>query len=607
MIDMLLTKIKQYCQRPLKFPQTIPTIWVILWLSAISIAIIYVMKEVPLYYSDTRNYWDKFNYNGSLLMEDFVAWLKYIIKNIYHEDYNDTSVLPLLPFYYLFGGNRISYITAMVTMYLMPVAVLITWFSKKLLQAYTQIKDTILLENFVRLTVVSYLSFWMVILRGYSDLVGLLPLLGLYYFYFSHDFTVQLSWCQCLKGSLLVWLPFLLRRWYAYTLVSFFVTVGLMEMGRILLYYRQSYREKLWALAYNLLRLGLLALLYAVLVQGGLVLTILHNNYSELYVAYLVSRPFEIGYLVTRYGLLQALMAFYGIYYASVINHKALPFMLFCLLNLIIYLNCFLMTQNTWIHHNLPIALWMFGLSLLGFYWLSSLMKRYISQFIFLTCMALLWLIGTIYTMFFWFSAGSALLRPLFLFSSFTPASYGIAVTFEQLTHDLIQLLQQDPNATFTFFGHDGLFSTSGIAAAENDLLNQRVIQSPFLDLQIRYRGKYLVSLAEAFKADYAIVSQQATFGLHPQHQQVLRLLTEFMMSGTGPGKAYIKMPQYVYTEPSYVLGSEFKVFSQNCYYILKRVRKVSQEELQELYDALSKFYPDLPPFDYSVIEQSDH
>ncbi len=159
----------------------------------------YTSTENDIYSFDFLAYWKMYSDYSSLLFSDPLLYLSKTYKEVYSQDYNPLASSIIAPVYYVFGGSRFVYISAVAICYLIPVSYLV----------YLIVKDAIKLNNPITFAIcllvsVSFVGYWKPILRGYPDIVSMIPLLYCIYYTQRHSLSFKID----IKRALLVGLLF---------------------------------------------------------------------------------------------------------------------------------------------------------------------------------------------------------------------------------------------------------------------------------------------------------------------------------------------------------------------------------------------------------------
>ena len=147
---------------------------------------------------------------------------RHLITSIRHDDYNLLPILPLMPFHFLFGGGRLPYILAIANLYAFPTILLFFFLFKTTFSPSSRKQS--FLPYLSSLTLSLLPQFWVPVLRGFPDVIGVLIITVVLLFYFRHPIEEQ-TFINLLPVSLLLVLMILMRRWYAFWVVSFFMAL----------------------------------------------------------------------------------------------------------------------------------------------------------------------------------------------------------------------------------------------------------------------------------------------------------------------------------------------------------------------------------------------
>ena len=100
------------------------TSWILFAVLAVlaNFLLIYFMRhEKTIYFWDQQLYWNKFEIVADLLKDHFGSAFSKLHSSITQEDYNDLAAWPLAPVALVFGSGRISYLLAILNIFMLPV------------------------------------------------------------------------------------------------------------------------------------------------------------------------------------------------------------------------------------------------------------------------------------------------------------------------------------------------------------------------------------------------------------------------------------------------------------------------------------------------------
>ena len=307
------------------------------------VAVWYVSQESQIYYWDYANYHRKLHHLVALLDSSGpISLSKSLLSDIRSSDYNPIPVLPLLPIALAFSTSRIVYITSGVILALVPVCLLAAATAQRAWSADTGLRTY---TAFLLIPVICPF-LWIPVLRGYPDLVALLLLAILTRIgQLSRNFTNLSTGSVAAVGGL-VWLIFLCRRHFAYSLIIFLLAHALQALS--------SHRLSLVVRRFAIISLASSSL--ALLAQPILVGRILQTNYSSLYAAYDLGFAGNLHALFSITGFIWPLYCLFGVLYAIHLRRSQVLF--YASIAVVSYL-FFQLTQKPGPHHLLPSILWL--------------------------------------------------------------------------------------------------------------------------------------------------------------------------------------------------------------------------------------------------------
>ncbi|WP_156470123.1 hypothetical protein [Acetobacter cerevisiae] len=182
----------------------------------------YIQHEDPAYLWDWGGYFNMYQNFGNMIRHK-EPWFSTLLTSIRNDDYNLFPISFLAPFSLVFQSSRFGYVCGISLCYLIPTA-FISAFSLLSMMSYDKkhfrfpVTGTSFLCVFAFF--LTFYPFWAPTLRGLPDIAGLIPLgLATLLLMRSHFLTTA-SWKTLVAFSVLVWLPFALRRWYAFSILA---------------------------------------------------------------------------------------------------------------------------------------------------------------------------------------------------------------------------------------------------------------------------------------------------------------------------------------------------------------------------------------------------
>ncbi|WP_137934258.1 hypothetical protein [Mesorhizobium comanense] len=536
-----------------------PAIYIASTLLGVLLAMLYVNLEDPVYYWDFAGYFDRFNEQGALLSNSPAEWLNLLHTSIATEDYSPAILVPLLPFYLIFGGSRFSYIAATVTVYLVPTAFFIARLSYREAASETASPRAWL---FVWIAAFFYTPFWAPSLRGLPDIAGCMAIVAATYFLWKSKFLTLDPVMSGICGGAYLWLAFMLRRWYAYAVIGLVISAACFCL-------LQAVRERSFSSLGKAVLGGTCAMLVviaaAVTFQQPLMLKIMHTSYADLYGGYRTAFVSQVGEVGSRLSYVNWLLIVIGLCVSLMRRNW---FALFCAVASVLTFLLFTRTQNPERHHSLPMFLWLFPAYAQAIVVMVSMPgRRSRWSSIAVTAAAVLAFWGT------FFPGGHRLLSPVsFVFARETtlPLRLDNLPEYKRLIDDLAGRMR--PEDRFSVFASSPVMSDALLYEMNKDIL-------PFINwtCQVDSRDRFR---PETLKSKYIVATDPPVVHLQAGAQLCITIPDRHLIQGEGFGAAYKRVATYQLSEG--VTG-----------YLYEQVRPVSRAEIDALYGEFRTKYPD--------------
>ncbi|MCO5164385.1 MAG: hypothetical protein M9939_25165 [Mesorhizobium sp.] len=520
----------------------------------------YVALEDPVYPYDYGAYWGRFQRYGALIAAD-PTWWKAALSEIYHNDYNPAPVVPLFPFYQMFGGGRTTYIAAVALMYLLPTAAIAasisSWSDKR-----TDL--TVWVAAFV--LAITYLPFWSPTLLGMVDIVGLVFLGISTVVLFRSDFLRKSALLHAVALGVLLWAPFLLRRWYAFSVVSFFFIAFVVGILARWFGGERDWREYARFTAWLALS-GVILLGFVAIFQGGLAQRILETSYRDAYAAYQKSATTHLLMVVNRCGWYVVSLVAVG--FTVSIWRKDFRIIFAVSTGLLTFV-LFASTQGLADHHFLPIAFMLFPAYFTGAYTVSSLLTV-IPSYIRLVPICLI-AVGI-----FVFAVTPGM--PISGYTSFfVPKQLARPRTLENYAEykRLIDYLKTHASKNDVAVFASSFVLSDQILIAVDSEMREIVTKTPHIASQ----GLFNIDMV---KANYAIVPLPLQTMLAPGTQRNITIPAQMLLDRNGFGAAYEQI------DATYLLAGGVRA------YVFKQIRPVTAAEIRSLVDLILAAYIEYP------------
>ncbi len=276
----------------------------------------YVRRERFIYFWDFSHYQQRFSrFADTLTAVGPVNAAHALVTSVRWQDYNDLPIAPLAPVALAFGSGRLAYVLSVTLVWALPTVLVVALLARSLARgsAASDGADGVgagrILSWLLPVAVVALCpQFWLPVLRGYPDVAGLGVLAAAFLLYLRNPLEQQRIWRLVVLGCLLGG-AVLLRRWYAYAVVGFFVAAVAREAMLLWNHWR---RERAGAVvrarqvAARLAVVGVIAVAFVFAAAGPQAVKMATTNYSVIYSGYQLSQgAFEkLRTLVDYFGAL---------------------------------------------------------------------------------------------------------------------------------------------------------------------------------------------------------------------------------------------------------------------------------------------------------------
>ncbi len=527
-----------------------------------AVACYFVSKEQNIYFWDYNGYWRYWQSLSQLIYQAPLDALNGILSSVRHDDYNVipitvTTIFNALPF-----GSRMSYIISLFVVYVIPTVYLFA-----LLSTYFNPQDKKLNTVLYMALAATFTAFWAPTLRGYPDICGLIFVIAAVLYCAKTNLAERVKIKQAIILGILLWAPFLLRRWYAYTVVSLYFSLPVLNY---FLYKNRGIDvESAKRIIFNFFISGVLSCIFALILQWPLLLRIISTDYAYIYSAY------QFPFIASFHSLINSVgRMFLPLFIASIAliffskSKEKIVFALFCTFNLLFSFFLFTRTQSPGIQHNLPFALWMLLVVAQGISLLLGMIKPKGIKY---ACLGVTLLFA-------------CLIQQHSLFGLKTPDGLNACLPAQTLP----LRVQNYPEYLAL---RDDVLRLSGDGSKVAVLSSSNTLNDDMLStLTDRKMGERLVFTSQidlrdginfnALNARYLIVANPIQTHVRPEGQRVITLPASALLEGKNIGKAFRR------------LDREYKLSDNVSAWIYEKKRPFTQQELDEF---LNLFYPSYP------------
>ncbi|TKI05756.1 hypothetical protein [Martelella alba] len=503
-----------------------------------------------------------------MLTKHIFTWLEQNEHEIRGSDYNPLPVSLLFPFYLLLGAGRLSYILGLTLVYLSLVCLLLSGLMKRVYD------NNRFIACFCMMAAALYVPFWRPSLRGYPDIIGLLPVLAAVLLVFNASLSHRFCAKKAIWLGILLWAPFLFRRWYAYTVVTLYITLPILAFLYDVQKTRFTTRPALSVRCRNiLLTFGCSAVTTAAFAfgfQSNLIRRILHTDYSHIYSAYQASFSYSLWNTLHGIGLYVLALALLGCLTSLLSPYRKKSLLCgFAAVNLLITFVMFTRTQSPGMQHQLPFALWMLVMALIGVIDTALLLKRMggmLASALILASVGVL--INNLYR--------DGLALPKAWAAALPEKNYSLRLAHLDHYRELVGTISSLTRfgAKFAVFSSDDVLCDDLIDTLSAGKLRGNLIRVSQVDLRDKLR-------LQPFMADYLVVADPVQLHLGGLGQDVIKFPAQALLERQNIGNAYTKLPY------DFVLANGVHA------YIYKKARTFTGQEVRELLDKFIQVYPE--------------
>lgn len=537
----------------------------------------FIGNETYIYFWDYSYYWAKYQHIGYLTFHSPLNALKEVYHSIRHDDYNLLPVFFLAPVRILLGPGRLPYILAITNIFVLPSAVLFSVIVQKLTSSPDQ-KNSFLAVVLTLSTVLLFPQFWFPVLFGYPDVAGVVVILIILLLIMTKPFEKMGIFPALIVLGLLLSLLVMMRRWYTFWVISFFIAFAAERF--IALFRQYHFSPKGYFLSVrNLFIVGATSLIAFFALATPVARRMISTNYSDIYSAYRWAGSAEqfLRNLYGYFGLFITVLFIAALVY-GVFTKNARIFSIFLIIQVVSVVLLFYMVQEfSAQHYYLFIPSMILAISLFVAN-LTSSMKSIAAKLIFITGYLCVLLIQM--SVVFIPAAADKFreITPLFSIERHYPLVRNDLREIERLLNVLGDILQDNEArayviASSTIFSDDILRNACLLSDIPKTSCN-RILTSSHVDKRDGFPKPFL-------SVTHIVVAEPTQYHLKPEDQRVTGILAAEINNARGIGSSLEKLP-YEFT-----LDNNVKV------YIYRKVRPYSEAILQNLERGFLNYYPD--------------
>ena len=541
-------------------------------LFANAFAIYYVTQEETIYVWDHSIYWFSFQDLTTLIKQDPLHVLRSVVVSVNRDDYNLLPAFVLIPFGLVFGTSRLSYVLAIVNIYLLPAVFLMGLVANRI---YDRRSPVVLVITV--LTALAFHPIWMPALSGMVGIAGIVVIGAFLLVYVARPFEEQTT-RNVLLMALLLCLLVLVRRWYAFWVVAFFAALAIVQLALLAIRHRSTWRQHLGAIRNGLILVASFSIVLFC-VGTAFMVRVLLTDYSDVYAGYRTTDSWlgNALALIAYLGPLTTLGWLAGSTWL-VLHKPTRPFGTLLSLHAIFVVVLFWRTQDFGFHHYYLLApSVILGIATpLAHVYLNADRVWYRAAAVGATLAILL--MGTTAVMLpaikpvaesFWF---------LLPGEHRYPQVRTDLETLDRILSDLERRHASTQGSTY-ILASSGILNSNLLANA----CRQRHGSPPFCESILRTHD---VDRRDGFPlqflaARYILLGVPTQYHLTPEHQRVVGILADKIRSGRGIGTAFRRLPE------QYQLDDGVRVW------LFERVRPFPEADLRGLEAEFLRYYPE--------------
>lgn len=542
---------------------------------------IYVNFEHNIYFWDYSGYWYKYQDIIPTFVRPFNA-IEKLFDSMLRYDYNNFIVFFPAVLGVVLGKSRVAYESSLFILYLVPVALLTGILCQNIINKYIIQNKSI--EAFFSGAIISFLflPFWYATLRGYPDIAGLIPICLSFLFILKKNLSEKIEYKSAIILGILLYFPFLLRRWYLYSIIILYFTFPVLSFC-LTIYPNQTSNPKYvlplknFKLLYkktkylliNFIIAGFTSILCAFCLQSKTILRIIQTSYSKEYSYYQLGLKYSVTSFIDTVGIIYLALiclSFVYILYKGKLYIKLIS--LFCSINMIFIFLFFSYTQTPGIHHLLMIEFWGLIILILGFnlYVHSMQFAKVFTCFLAISLCFVILVLGLC-------NSPNSLSSKLHLYPAAAPLYIENYPEYQRLAQFLDHTVT--PTEKLAIFFNRNIINNGLLDNILNRTLNSRMVHVSHVD----FRDKFDMG---ALLAKYYLVGKEDNENIDTlMNQKVLQIPNESIIEQKNIGKSM---------QP---IGPVFYLADKTEVQLYQKVRPFSEKGIEELIDELCVYYPD--------------
>ncbi len=534
---------------------------------------LYINKERYIYFFDNYNYWSKYQYLSEIFRNNPYNALQIVFHSIRYDDYNLFPVFFLIPFNLIFGDGRLAFILSILNILAIPSIYVMTILIDRISESELK-KSTVFLISI--LTFVLIPQFWTPIVRGEVGVIGVF-IIGLIYLIYIKESIDKQSISNLILMGFLLFILILLRRWYAFWVVSFFIALVIEKSIFLLPQYGLKFKNYI-PYAKNIFIIGAVFSLLFFLIATPIAKSMIFTDYSDIYSAYKKFDLIDSIFLLSKaFGFLIVILFICGFTKLILSNHKR-NFAIFLLTQLITSYLLFIRTQDIWSQHLylfIPTIIIFISFLIIGVF--QNIDNKIIKS-IFLIAFILMSLINFSVVLSPEASDNFKKIDLLLSGSRYYPLVRNDLGEINNLLNVLEKDLLKKENDSVYILSSSGIFSDEILRNVCRDKRNDAMCNNIYYTHHVDKRDAFPFQF---LNAKYVIIADPIQYHLKPEDQRVIGIIAELILNHSNIGKSYEKLSY------RFVLDKNVEVF------IYEKIEPFNKSDLNILSQLFISYYPD--------------
>ncbi|MEW6144157.1 MAG: hypothetical protein AB1598_03960 [Thermodesulfobacteriota bacterium] len=523
--------------RPFNYRYLVTILLSIVFVNAFTVY--FIKQERYIYNWDMLAYWDPYIEIGRSLLVSPLSTIKSILLTVRYSDYNDLPVVPLLPFYYIFGETRLGYILAISNMYLLPSVLILTYVSERIASSYRHDVD-LTVFSLIFATILIFGPLWIPTLRGYPDILGVI-FIGLVLLIYIGTPIEKQNFVLLVLTAVFLFIMGINRRYYNFWVEGFFVAAFLERFSSMLLSGTKDYKMYL-NLIKNLFVIAAISIVLHVVFSGPMIKRQITTDWAEIYGAYRQSSSWLERCLEfpKHFGLLYSALAVAGLV-ISIWTKQTRRFAVFLTLQTIVTVIAFTRVQSFDEHQYLLICPAFLIFTAVFLDRTVSFLRGPLPRPVFIVLYLVFIVSMFAYSLVPNFSVPG---RIVFLYPTelYKPLVRDDLKEIDRLLEYIERLSADKPGADFYLLSSSAIWNSSILQTAVKEKYKDpdsmpRINTTSDVDKRDGFPLKF-------FTSSYVIVAEPPQYHLDKKNQRILTIPTEKILGKEGIGTNYKELPE---------------------------------------------------------------